>query len=599
MTPVFATVPSIFTKTAIEGVIQAHGFAAQSTVAAVLRGTPVLVAVGALAWSYAAYKAIVAMTVEGRAPQAALYRLFVVTLTMGLGWTLLGFETANGITSGPIDASGLDQQWSELPGVVASPKYEKLQTPTNALWWFSRINAAYEECSALLTSAVGVTPQEDPAEMVRSLIKLQATTLGTTNGGGQVLTAFDALARNCGRSDARVLEPGAPLQDLFTTTVSVIGTDAAGNAIDCAQLWTDFEEATASVAADLHQEDDPGAAGLLSRFGWQRFLSLGAEWFLLEEDETAQWATNALIEGTVRDAAKRSASGLNPLRKDEATFSEGWPDYIVDILVDGGVGEVALNAGSIFDPNLHLRAQKAEAAKRFNEIADLIPTMRGFLFAAFAVAFPLCAYGLALGLTAPMRNWLVGRGVLALYMPAAHLLYAMVDEFAGYNAIAENPEYAWLYSQQAVVGALSIMEAETLRVQTAYLICEVAVFSAFALGSARSLLVGGFSTSGTGAMGFATGLSTAVGGGWMVHRMLTAMSNGKSMFGGGSAASGAAAGASGAAVAAASSAGAAVVAVPIVATVARAAASRTATTPLTTTGARIGPSIAGEPLRRF
>lgn len=496
---VFAAVPAVFTKTAVEAMIQDQGFAAQASIAAILRGTPVLVALGAVAWAVYVWRAMLAMTIDGRSTGSVLYRLFMLTLLMLFSWTLLGLETSTGMSSGPLDSPDREQAWADLPGVGDSDHYDRLRTPSKALWGFAMVNGVYEELSALLTGAIGVTPEKDPGEMIKSLVKLQATTLGEADSGQEVLSAFDALARNCGRSDARVLAQGGLVKDLFVTTVDPIGTDPDGTDVDCAMLWTDFEEASASVAASNYSGG--GAQAMAGQYGWQRFLDLGREWYGLDDEEATQWATNALIEGTVRDAARRSASGMNPLRKDEATFSEGWPDYILDVMVDGAIGEAALNAGSLFDPNIHLRAQKAEAAKRFNEIADLIPTLRGFLHAAFAVAFPLCAYAMALGWMGPMKNWLVGRGVLAMYMPAAHLLYSMVSEFAGYNALASNPDYAWLSSQQSVVGALAVMEAETLRVQTAYLICEVAVFGSFAVGSARSLLLGGISGTSSGAMG--------------------------------------------------------------------------------------------------
>lgn len=510
---VFAATPTLFTKTAVEAIIQDQGFAAQTAIASILRGTPVLVVAGAAAWAWYAHRATLAATVDGQPVGSVLARLFGLTATMILGWSMLGLQTRSGLVSGPLDAEDHDEAWSDLPGVASDSHFDRLQRPSNALWGFSLVNGAFEEGSALLTGAIGVTPKEDPGQMIRSMVKLQATTLGEGDSGEELLGTFDALARNCGRSDARVLHQGGSLESLFVTTVDPIGTDESGDDIDCAMLWSDFEEATAKIAANAYMTDsNEGLAGLTSRFGWARFLELGAEWYGLEEEETTQWAVNAIIEGTLRNAAKRSSSGINPLRKDEATFSEGWPDYIVDVMVDGVVGEMALNAGSLLDPNIHLRAQKAEAAARFNEMADLIPTLRGFLHAAFAVAFPLCAYAVALGFNAPMRNWLVGRAVLALYMPAAHLLYSMVSEFASWNALANNPDYAWLSSEQTVVGALAILEAETLRVQTAYLICEVAVFGSFAIGSARALLLGGFGVGSSGAAGFASGFGAVVSG---------------------------------------------------------------------------------------
>jgi hypothetical protein len=519
---VFAATPAIFTKTPIEGIIQDQGFAAQTAIAAILRGTPILVAAAAVAWAVYVYRAVVASTVEGQHIGSVAERLLMVSVTMVLGWSLLGWQTRSGLVIGPLDSADRTEAWEDLPGVAASSQLQRLREPSKALWGFAMINGAFEEASALLTGAVGVEPDEDPSTMIRTMVKLQATTLGEGESGAEVLSTFDALARNCGRSDARVLHQGGQVKDLFVTDTDPIGTDEDGDDIDCAMLWKDFEEASAKAGADLYQAEHPeegpysGNQALLGTFGWQRAFALGAEFFGLEEDETAQWAINAMIEGTLRDAAKRSAEGLNPLRKDEATFSEGWPDYIVDVLVDGPLTELTLNAGAILDPNIHLRAQKAAAAERFNEIADMIPTMRGFLHAAFAVAFPLCAYALALGWTVPMRNWLVGRGVLALYMPVAHLLYAMVNQFAAWNGIADNPEFAWLYSQQSVVGSLAVLEAETLRVQTAYLVGEVAIFGSFALGSAHSLLVGGLLPTGRGAKQLAAGAGSAAGATMMV-----------------------------------------------------------------------------------
>jgi hypothetical protein len=522
---VFAAAPAIFTKTVIEGIIQEQGLSAQAGIASILTGTPLFVAAAAAAWAFHAYRATVAATVGGQGTGLVASRLLALTLTMVLGWSMLGLYSRTGLSFGPLDAPDHDQTWRDLGSGPTMPHLEQMGR-TKPLWGFAMINGAFEQATALMTGAVGVTPEEDPGQLIKALVKLQATTLGEESSGGEVLSAFDALARNCGRSDARVLPAGGQVQDLFVTSTEPVGTDADGNDIDCAMLWRDFEEATARVAVNAHQEamgEETSGFELGARFGWNRFFDLGAEWYGLEEDETFQWGLNAMIEGTLRDAAKRSATGVNPLRKDEATFSEGWPDYIVDVLVDGAVGETALNVGSLFVDNIHLKAQKAEAAARFNEIADLIPTMRGFLHATFAVAFPLCAYALALGWSVPIRNWLVGRAVLALYMPTAHLLYVMVDSFAGWNGIAQNPDYAWLASESTVVGGLALLEAETLRVQTAYLMCEVAVFGSFALGSVRSLLLGGFPHVGSGAGAFATGMGTAVGsalGGYELYKRM-------------------------------------------------------------------------------
>ena len=490
--------PDVFTKTPLEGVIQERGFGAQSTIAGVIRGTPLLVAVGALAWAYQAYRAIMASTVEGKPPMAVAYRLAGLTGLMAFGWVTLGLDTSRPLTTGPLDSEDRDETWVELPGVTGVEGYDTLDSPSGALWGFGMVNGAFEEISAIMTGAMGSTGEDDPGVLIRDMVKLQATMLGQNGRGQGVINSFDTLARNCGRTgslETYTLGPGAELEDLFDTRTGNIGQDALGGNVDCSSLWTDFEEQSQGLAndtfVDMVSGDSGGLAKVTGALGWQRSLDFAYQTWGMDEGEMAQFASNVAIEATIKDAAKRSASGINPLRKDEATFSEGWPDYIAEVLTDGVMTEGILNAGSLFDPNIHLRAQKAEAAKRFNEIADMIPPLRGFLHAAFAVAFPLAAYAMALGFPGPMKRWLMGRGVLAMYMPAAHLLYGAAKHFNRYNDIAGNPEYEWLYSEAMVLGALSVMEAETLRVQTAYLLCEVAVFTAFAVGSVRYLGIGG------------------------------------------------------------------------------------------------------------
>jgi hypothetical protein len=512
------TVPDVFTKTPLEGVIQERGFRAQGVIASVLRSTPLLVAGGALAWAYQVYRAIMASTVEGKPPMGVAYRLAGMTGLMALGWVTLGTDTSRALTTGPIDSETLDETWAELPGVASAESYDVGDAPSGTLWGFGMMNGAFEEVSAIMTGAVGGEEEDDPGVLIRDMVKLQATMLGQNQGGQGVMNAFDSLARNCARTgdlETYTLGPGASIEDLFDTRTGSIGTDALGGDVDCASLWTDFEEETQGLANDTFVDmvtgDSGGLAVVTGALGWQRSLEFAYQTWGMEEDEMAQFAANVAIEATLKDAARRSATGINPLRKDEATFSEGWPDYIAEVLTDGVMTEGLLNAGSLFDPNIHLRAQKAEAAKRFNEIADMIPPLRGFLFSAFAVTFPLAAYAMALGFVGPMKRWLTGRFVLAMYMPAARLLHGAAKQFNRYNDIAGNPDYEWLYSDAMVLGALSVMEAETLRVQTAYLLCEVAVFTAFAIGSVRYLGLGGMVAGvGINPWGYAT-LGGAIG----------------------------------------------------------------------------------------
>lgn len=487
----------LYTKTAIEASLMDQGIAAGLAIGAVIRATPVLISIGVIAWIWHLIRAMGAVGFEGRDSLGVGYRLFGLTLMMMLGWTSLAMETNRGMVARPIDEPS--ERYDTLPGVTGDPAYDRIMNPSRGLFSFAIVNGAFEQVSAVLTGAVAPPPDRDPGALLDQLIRMNGLMMSEAGHGEEVLQAADALVRNCTRKDPMTAPPGTPLEDLFVQNADPL--DASGT--DCIQLYRNLED----------EIDGDAEAWLDREFGWTAGWDYVAKplvrtagemiWGMTPE-ETDRWVRNMVVEGTLQDAAKRGSSPLNKniLRKDEATFSDNW-DTLYEVMQDPA-SELGIQFLSTFDPNAGLRSQRAAAVAQFNNVADMMPTMRGFLSALFALTFPLCAYAMCLGHSGMMKSWLTGRAILMLYQPAAAFLYSIVNQYSAWNDIIQNPEYAYLYSAAPVVGAVQAMEAEILRIETAYVITEIVVFTSFAFGATRPLLLGGWAFAGAGLATFAT-----------------------------------------------------------------------------------------------
>jgi len=476
-----ATPPSIFTKTPIEAVIQDMGFEAQEALAATIVGTPAFFGAAATVFMlrvvyYGGWTGVGAMD-----PKRATYEVMKAWCFILIGWLLLGYQVRDPLVAAPYE--NRDEAWNLLPAVAANQAYERLDSDLHRpTWGFAMINTAVEEVSAQVFEAVrGATDAGDPSEQVYGLMALQATSLGAEHK--PLALAWNDLARNCSAlEDAKIYERGARAQDLFDM-----------NRPGCSGKWDAFSQEYGTAKGQMVQywRDNYGN-GLLNDPSYN--YSLAADWYLtFDNGDFADWAFGVMMENYITDQAHRA---VNSRRHTEATFSDGVADTLAEGWMGGPGGEFFLNMVDLLpwidDP--HAAAAKAEAANKFNEYADLIPTLRGFLHAMFAAFYPLAAFAVALGWTRPFIAWLAGRLTLGLYTPAATLLYGMTDVVTQQSQVTNNASLQWVGQDEFMLGGLALLEQEVTRIQTSYLMCELAVFTGFLIGSA-SLLKGGFAVS--------------------------------------------------------------------------------------------------------
>lgn len=475
--------PTIFTKTPIEAVIQDMGFEAQAALASTIVGTPAFFGAAATVFMLRVVYLGGWMGVGAMDPKRATYEVLKAWFFLMLGWFLLGYQVVEAPVAAPLEKR--DQAWNLLPAVAANQAYERLDANLHRpTWGFHLINTAVEELSAQVYAAVAsATEAGDPSEQVYGLMALQATSLGAEHK--PLALAWNDLARNCSAlEDAKIYERGARAQDLFDM-----------NRPGCSQKWDSFsqEYGTAKDQMVEYWRDNYGN-GVLNDPSYNFTLAMDRMEAVFDgQDSFQDWAFGVMMENYITDQAHRA---INSRRHTEATFSDGITDSLAEGWMGGPGGEFFLNMVDLLpwidDP--HAAAAKAEAANKFNEYADLIPTLRGFLHAMFAAFYPLVAFAVALGWTRPFIAWLAGRFTLALYTPAATLLYGMTDVVTQQSQLTNNAALHWVGQDEFMLGGVALLEQEVTRIQTSYLMCELAVFTGFLVGSA-SLLKGGFAAS--------------------------------------------------------------------------------------------------------
>lgn len=488
-------VPSIFTSTPIEALLQQSGLEVQSSLASIMVGTPMFMGAAATVFMIRSGRELVRSGLGQQEGSVTALNVVKAWAFVTVGWVLLGYQTSATVEIGPLEGNH-QEAWSDLPGVAASPAYEALQHPSRALFSFHYINGAIEELTGVLQQAVIKTTQAtDPGESVLGLMQLQATSLGAAHA--PVASTFMDLAKNCSAlEDAKIYSRGAAAKDLFD-----LGKPG------CGTKWAAFEEEFDTARqAIIPATIETNHGDVLDRV--MGLVGAGVD---TDDEAVKNYFMSVVMENWIAEQAGRTAN--NSRRQTAATFSDGTGDMLAEAYMDGPFGEFLAYLTDAMpgtaDP--HAAAAKAEAANKFNEYADLIPTMRGFLHAMFAAFYPLVAFAVALGWTRPFMAWLAARFTLGLYMPAATLLYQMTDRLTQQSAMATNPDLAWVQTDEFVFGGAMLLESEISRIQTSYLMCEGAVFTGFLVGSAV-LLRGGIQASSSGAAGIERGFGSARNG---------------------------------------------------------------------------------------
>lgn len=383
-----------------------------------------------------------------------------------LGWIMLrGVAT---VRSGPVDAPS--RTWAEMPGL--QPDRAGLSERPTARG-LALVNAVFDEFSAALVSVVE-RPTTDPRAIVQELTLLQASMVPEQHGGRELLGLLDELRFHC-PLPGPTSGPQVPLTDLFADLAS-----SGVPGVDCADLRHRFEvvyrDAAQQMSDALVAPDTVAGreARTQGRLDLMRSTLLGN----VSPRDKADFLAKAQLEQAAREHILRVGGGANPLRQLDATLTRTSNEYTSEVLLSGDiVGEVATTLLASFDATAPYYAEKAEAARQFNEWADLIPTLRGFLFSIFALTFPFVAYALALGFWRLSVAWFMGRLTLSLYAPLAMAFAHVTQELSGWGQTLDDPELAWLNEDIAVVGALSTLETIVVRAQTVYLGVEIALFS--------------------------------------------------------------------------------------------------------------------------
>jgi hypothetical protein len=496
--------PEIFTGTPIEAHIVAVFLRAQMAVASFMRGTPVfrVLLFGVLAWAIVLGFARMAAH-RHHAGQAAVHIVYRIAMVF-LALALLSSATP-GVTW-----SSRQGPWSTRAGVQSDERYaQTLNTETPGLRWYLFVYRALNNLSQATVNATAdafgdPSLARDPTFLPKQLARMGAMALSP-----DIMRQYDALLRDCADTNAgRVVGAYDTMREWFDLT-------PRPDAPDCAQMYVAFEAAARAEGAALVQKYPPSVLEEITSALSRTFNGVPAR-TTVEHMAVA----SAILKSSADKAGftEVGAVGLGVLGNQSANTKATFSTSVDRLVEDTSLGflsnflgmNVADSVSQRWGGDARAAARKAEAANKFNQLAPLIPSARGFLQGIMALLFVFAAYSVGFGTWRFMYAWIVAEASLCLYKPVAVLGFKVAEYFMREQQHGE--AVAGLAQSPLVLGGARILQNQLAQIQTVYLCFEVGAFVIFALGAIACFRPLAAVTNATGAAALASVGSTAMQG---------------------------------------------------------------------------------------
>jgi uncharacterized membrane protein YgcG len=461
--------PTIFTTTPFESLMQAMFLKAQIALASTMGGTPVfrVLLFWVLGWSMVV--GFIRMAAHkhraGSLFLQIVYRIGMVFLAMGL----LSWQYRSVTWTAPHGTA-----WYSMTGVNHDTRYSStLGGDTPGLWSYLLLYGSMNEVSQLMSNSAASAfgdPKlsSDPNFLAKQLARMSAMALGPDTH-----RALEALNANCANTaDGRVIGRTTTLSEMYDMTIP-----------GCPALWAQFDAAAQANKPALMAEYPAYVAAKVS-MPWQN-------WFGFRDPNQLQNIAfaNALLASernqfgasnygrfwnsgnlSANDAATVSTSGDRYMEDQSKGLVTGWIADMFDAVSNWGWGG-----------NFQQAARKAEAANKFNMLGPMIPAARGMIQGLLSLLFVLAAYSVGFGTWKWMRAWLMAQASFSLYRPAATIGFACVTYFT--EAAKLTKAAGDIANDPYILGGALQLQEQLAELQTVYICFELGCFVVFTLGA--------------------------------------------------------------------------------------------------------------------
>lgn len=476
----------IFAMTPVEGAIWHMGVMAQSFLSSEIFGSNVFTALVVLGFTVVFFRSLMAIN-DGEDSNVAARRVLVHMLLMGLG--LMFIRTVNSAPFTTTDAGG--RSWVSYSSVAMSPNYDALKRSTDGLYWYTFLHKGAIQVSNVMTEAVGgVFNDKNYPKASNMVFKMLVNTANMAIDDPKVTESLEILAAKCSdTADGRVLDKNGSLHSLF---------DIRGP--DCEKHYADLQAGLRSWVKRRYPEYLKKIEALPDTETHEKLAGLKDRQVLENKIIASALVNYAKSRGSRSDGINTNSGALTLNDKSDHFW------FNVQRVVASGAGTASI-ASMFTDNDTEAVIVRNEAGIIYNNLLNLLPTIRGYVKAFIALAFILCAAVLSMGHTKPMIWWLTIVGMEMLYTPLSALNYEICTNFMLDSRVLTG--FGELRNDPMIIAGASLIDGQLARIQTAYFLTQTVIVSMFVFGIVRS----GFAVrqmsfaQGSGFTGFATTLS--------------------------------------------------------------------------------------------
>ena len=450
----------MFSLTPIEAALWSLGVQAQTYLAKTLFSGFAFLSVAVTFLSWFIYKTIFNYGKDGNGTEI-LKRIFEYLCIFFFG--LMCLRTLSSETFTPTDSSG--RSWVSHYHVAGNPHYRSLKNNNDGLYWYLNIHQGFIEVSRFMTDKISTLfGDRGYARSPQMVFKMLVATANVQIDDPKITAAFDRLASECTDSDtAKILEKDEPLAALFTLEKN-----------ECRRLYSDFRY-------DLNR----WAKSVMPRY----LKRVAREDKSMVPDAVESFASETLLENKmiasslinyVKTVASSKKDSINT-NADALGLRDRWDHFYFNLQrsLSGGAG-LATVATLFTDENVEGTLVKNEAGIIYNNLLNLIPSIKGYIKIFVALGFLAAAAGMACGFLKPMIWWLRICLIEMLYEPLSTLNYEIHSILVTSTSVEK--AFSSLAHDPLVLMGASIIDSELVHYQATYFITQMAIAGFFVFG---------------------------------------------------------------------------------------------------------------------
>lgn len=450
----------MFSLTPIEAALWSLGVQAQTYLAKTLfSGFGFLtVAITFLCWFI--YNSLFVYGKEGNGTEI-LKRIFEHLCIFLFG--LMCLRTISSETFIPVDSS--KRSWVSHYHVAGNQHYRSLKTNNDGLYWYMNIHQGFIEISRFMTERISTLfGDKGYVRSPQMIFKMLVSTANVQIDDPAVTTAFDKLASECTDSDnSKILDKNEPLGVLFTL-----------EKIECRKLYNDFKY-------DISKWAKAVMPRYLKRIALEEksVIPSSIEPYASESVLKNKMIASALIN-YVKTVTNSKKDAINT-NSEALGLRDRWDHFYFNLQrsLSGGAG-LATIATLFTSENVEGTIVKNEAGIIYNNLLNLIPSIKGYIKIFLALGFLAASAAMACCFLKPMIWWLRVCLIEMFYEPLSTLNYEIHSMLVTSTSV-ENA-FTSLADDPLILMGASIIDSELVHYQATYFLTQMAIASFFVFG---------------------------------------------------------------------------------------------------------------------